>query len=259
LALRELRPEWNLRLWTRSRQAAKKALAVFPFVSTNEAETADGSDLCVLCTPIGVMPSLAEKIASQLPSTATITDVGSVKAGVVRRLESTLGGRFVGSHPMAGSDQSGFDAARGNLFKGAVCIVTPTTSSLPESTKAVRDLWEGVGCRLVMMPPDEHDQCIARVSHLPHAVAAALVNAITLRVADAGALAGGGYRDTTRIAASPPAMWSEILIENRAELAAGLDDFSAMLDKMKKMILSGDATALELFLERAKTLRENLP
>jgi prephenate dehydrogenase len=205
------------------------------------------------------MPSLAEKIASQLPSTATVTDVGSVKAGIVRRLESILGGRFVGSHPMAGSEQSGFEAARANLFQGAVCIVTPTTRSLPESAKAVRDLWEGVGCRLFIMPPEDHDECIARVSHLPHAVAAALVNAISLRVANAGTLAGGGYRDTTRIAASPPAMWREILIENRAALAAALDDFSATFAKMKKMILSSDATALELFLERAKTLRDNLP
>ena len=248
-----------MRLWTRSRQTARKALAVFPSVSTDEAETAEGADLCILCTPIGAMPSLAERIVSQLPPAATITDVGSVKAGIVQRLESILGGRFVGSHPMAGSEQSGFDAARANLFEGAVCIVTPTPSSLPGSVGTVRDLWEGVGCRLVMMPPNEHDECIARVSHLPHAVAAALVNAINLRVADAGAIAGGGYRDTTRIAASPPAMWREIFIENRAELAAGLDDFSTMLEKIKEMILSSDAAALETFLERAKTHRENLP
>ncbi|HET9522934.1 MAG TPA: prephenate dehydrogenase/arogenate dehydrogenase family protein [Terrimicrobiaceae bacterium] len=257
--MRKVRPEWNLRLWTRCLETARKALAVFPSVSTDEAETAEGADLCVLCTPIGTMQSLAERIVSQLPPAATVTDVGSVKGGVVQGLERILGARFVGSHPMAGSEQSGFDAARANLFEGAVCIVTPTPSSLPGSLRTVRDLWEGVGCRLVMMPPNEHDECIARVSHLPHAVAAALVNAINLRVADAGAVAGGGYRDTTRIAASPPAMWREILIENRAELAAGLGDFSTMLEKMKEMILSGDAAALETFLERAKTLRENLP
>jgi prephenate dehydrogenase len=218
-----------------------------------------GADLCILCTPISAMPSLAERIALQLPPAATVTDVGSVKAGVVQRLESILGGRFVGSHPMAGSEQNGFDAARANLFEGAVCIITPTPSSLPESVETVRGLWEGVGCRLVRMPPNEHDECVARVSHLPHAVAAALVNAINLRVADAGAIAGGGYRDSTRIAASPPAMWREILIENRTELAAGLDDFSTMLEKMKKMIVSGDAEALETFLERAKTHRETFP
>jgi len=213
----------------------------------------------VLCTPIGAMPSLAEQIAPAVSGTATITDVGSVKAGVVRRLETILGQRYVGSHPMAGSEQSGIDSARANLFEGAVCIVTPTANSLPEATRTVRSLWEGVGCRLLEMPPEEHDECVARVSHLPHAVAAALVNAISLRLPNAGTIAGGGYRDTTRIAAGPPAMWREILLENRTGLLAGLEDFSAMLDTMREMILTCDAAELELFLERARAIRENLP
>ena len=159
----------------------QKSLAVFPSVYTDEAATAEGADLCMLCTPIGAMPSLAERIASQLSSG---DNYRCRKRQGRDRAEagSILGGRFVGSHPMAGSEQSGFDAARANLFEGAVCIVTPTPNSLPGSVGTVRDLWEGVGCRLIMMPPNEHDVCIARVSHLPHAVAAALVNAINLRV-----------------------------------------------------------------------------
>ncbi len=237
----------------------ERARKFFPSVSCDEAGTASGTDLCVLCIPIGAMPSLAEKIVPALSSSATVTDVGSVKAGVVRRLETILGGRFIGSHPMAGSEQSGFDAARANLFEKAVCIVTPTKNSLPASIKTVRNLWESVGCRLIDMPPEEHDECVARVSHLPHAVSAALVNAISLRVPDAVALAGGGYRDTTRIAAAVPAMWREILLENSTELVSGLEDFSATLEKMKQMILSRDAAALELFLERAKSIREVLP
>ncbi|HEY5705264.1 MAG TPA: prephenate dehydrogenase [Terrimicrobiaceae bacterium] len=256
--MQELRPEWNLRLWARSQQSAERALKCFPSVSCDAAGTASGADLCVLCTPLGAMQPLAEKIAPTLCSGATVTDVGSVKAGVVRRLEAILGGRFVGSHPMAGSEQSGLDAARANLFEKAVCIVTPTTESLPTSRRAVRDLWEIVGCRVLEMPPEEHDECVARVSHLPHAVAAALVNAISLRVPDAGALAGGGYRDTTRIAAGSPAMWREIFLENYAGLLAGLEDFSTALEKMKQSILSRDAAALELFLERAKAIREDL-
>jgi prephenate dehydrogenase len=253
------RPDWNLRLWARSQNSAEKALKFFSFVSCDAAETASGSDICVLCTPIGVMPSLAEQIAPVLSRNAAITDVGSVKAGVVSRLEAILGGKFVGSHPMAGSEQSGIDAARADLFEGAVCIVTPTADSSPEATRIVRDLWEGVGCRMVEMPPAEHDECVARVSHLPHAVAAALVNAISLRLPNALALAGGGYRDTTRIAAGPAAMWREILLENRTGLLAGLEDFSATLDTMKEMILNSDAAELELFLERARAIRENLP
>jgi prephenate dehydrogenase len=109
------------------------------------------------------------------------------------------------------------------------------------------------------MSPEEHDERVARVSHLPHAVAAALVNAINLRVPDAPTFAGGGYRDTTRIAAAPAAMWREILLENRTELVAGLGDFAIQLEEMRKMILSNDAAALELFLNRAKSFRQNLP
>ena len=213
----------------------------------------------MLCTPIGAMSGLARQFAPALARTATITDVGSVKAGVVSRLEAILGERFVGSHPMAGSEQSGIDAARANLFEGAVCILTPTANSLPEATQRVRDLWKGVGCRMVEMSPGEHDECIARVSHLPHAVAATLVNAINMRLPNVASLAGGGYRDTTRIAAGPAAMWREILLENRAGVLAGLEDFSAMLDTMREMLLNGDAAQLELFLERARAIREDLP
>jgi prephenate dehydrogenase len=246
-------------LWARSPQSARNALKYFSFVSCDATETARGSDICVLCTPIGAMPSLAEQLAPALPEAAAITDVGSVKAGVVSRLGAILGGRFIGSHPMAGSEQSGLNAARANLFEGAVCIITPTEKSLPDATRAVRKLWECVGCRVVEMAPEEHDERVARVSHLPHAVAAALVNAISLRLPDVSSIAGGGYRDTTRIAAGPAAMWREILLENRQGLLAGLEDFSAMLDKMKELILKGDAAGLELFLERARAIREDLP
>ena len=179
------------------------------------------------------MPDLARQLAPALFSAATVTDVGSVKEGVVNQLEAILGSQFVGSHPMAGSEQSGIDAARANLFESAVCIITPTENSPPEKVQILRELWQCVGCRIVEMSPREHDERVGRVSHMPHAIAATLVNAISLRVRDVGAIAGGGYRDTTRIAAGPAAMWREILLENRAALLAGLEDFSAMLDKMK--------------------------
>jgi prephenate dehydrogenase len=236
----------------------ERLAGLFPFVSTDELATADGADLCVLCTPIGIMESLARRIAAALSSETTVTDVGSVKAGVVSRLERVLGQRFVGSHPMAGSEQSGFGGARPDLFGGAVCIVTPTLASAPESLAAVRELWQGVGCRLVELSPEKHDECIARVSHLPHAVASALVNAISLGVPDAGALAGGGYRDATRIAAGPSAMWREILLENREGVLAGLNDFSKTISDMKDLIVARDSAGLELFLQRAKEIRENL-
>jgi prephenate dehydrogenase len=245
-------------VWARSPQSAENARKFFPTVSMNAAEMVSGSDICVLCTPIGAMPQLADQLAPVLAQTATVTDVGSVKAGIVIRLEAILGRRFVGSHPMAGSEQSGLSAARANLFEDAVCILTPTENSARDKLQVLRDLWECVGCRIVEMTPQEHDERIACVSHLPHAVAATLVNAIHLRVPDVGCIAGGGYRDTTRIAAGPATMWREILLENRTALLAGLEDFTATLEKMKELIDLADSAELELFLERARAIRKDL-
>lgn len=219
---------------------------------------AAGADLCVFCTPIGAMPGLAREIAPHLSARAVVTDAGSVKGGVVTALEEILGGRFVGSHPMAGSEKAGIEAARADLFQGATCIVTPTPRTDPGALTAVRGLWESVGTRLVEMAPEAHDLAVGRVSHLPHAIAAVLVNAIARGGTGAEALAGGGYRDSTRIAAGPAAMWSEIFLENKAGLLASLEDFSATLDDLKTILLSNDAPALETFLSRAKSVRDTL-
>ena len=257
LALRKRRGD-EVRVWTRSEATAARVAEVIPFVTCNVEEAVQGARLCVLCTPIGAMPPLAEKIATHLEPSAAITDAGSVKAGVVRELEGVFGGRYVGSHPMAGSERSGFAAAEEDLFEGAVCIVTPTPATDPETAQAVRAMWESLGSRILQMSPEEHDAAIGRVSHLPHAVAAALVNAIGRRVADAGALAGKGYRDTTRIAGGPPAMWAEILLENREALLEGLDDLIAELAALRAMLLVRDSTGLEQSLEHAKNLRSNI-
>lgn len=248
-----------LRLWARSPESAARAARFFSTVTCDAAEAADGADLCVLCTPVGSMPEIARLIAPKLSAHATVTDAGSVKAQVVGELEKILGGRFIGSHPMAGSEQSGLNFARANLFEDAVCIITPTQRSEEAALKKIRELWQAVGARLVEMSPASHDATIARVSHLPHAVSAALVLAVHQGAPDALALAGGGYRDTTRIAAGPPSMWAEIFLENRTGLAAGLEDMKTQLDLMKQLILAGDAGALEALLTRAKDIRATLP
>jgi len=205
------------------------------------------------------MGALARQILPALDAGAIVTDAGSVKAAVVEELEGILGSRFVGSHPMAGSERSGFEAATASLFEGAACILTPTACTSAGSLERIRGLWTQVGCRLVEMSPEAHDATIARVSHLPHTVAALLVNAVAVRVDDVSPVAGGGYRDTTRVAAGPAAMWSEILLENRRELIAGLDDFAMMAAELKRTLLAGDRPALESILARAKEIREQLP
>ena len=232
---------------------------MFPEVTADLAEAVRSASLCVLCTPIGSMPELAERMAPHLSADVVVTDAGSAKGTVVRQLEAILGDRFIGSHPMAGSEKSGLDAARADLFQDAVCILTPTHTTAPDTLRQARELWSAVGCRTVEMSPQAHDDAIARVSHLPHAVAAALVNAVSQSHPGAEALAGGGYRDTTRIAAGSPALWKEIFLENKESLLAGLDDFTATLADFKRMILAHDAPALEDFLTRAQDARTRLP
>lgn len=205
------------------------------------------------------MPDLARQIAPHLGEGAAVTDAGSVKGPVVAQLESILGPRFIGAHPMAGSEKAGLDAAREDLYEKAVCILTPTPQSDASALNHVHAFWETLGCRTVTLSPADHDDAVGRVSHLPHAVAAALVNAITRHSKAPLALAGGGYRDSTRIAASQPAMWSEILLSNKAALLAGLQDLSDSLDDLKTMILSEDSAALEAFLRRAKETRDAQP
>lgn len=259
LALQKRRPDWSLRLWARSESSVARAKQFFPHATTDVAEAARGADLCVLCTPLGAMPALAHDLVPHLSAEAVVTDAGSVKGPVVSGLEPILGGRFVGAHPMAGSEKNGLEAARADLYEKAVCILTPTPQSDPSAVQKTREFWETVGCRIVTLSPEEHDDAVGRVSHLPHAAAAALVQAITRHSQAPLALAGGGYRDSTRIAASQPAMWSEILLSNKAALLAGLNDLTDSLDVLKTMILSDDATALEDFLRRAKETREAQP
>jgi len=259
LALRKRRPDWTLKLWARSPRSASIAAGAFPDVTTDARHAAAGASLVVFCTPIGAMQELAEQILPVLSPQAVVTDAGSVKSGVVQKLQSLCGGRFIGSHPMAGSERNGFTAAREDLFAGATCILTPTEATEAEARQAALGLWQAVGCRTAEMTPEEHDEVIARVSHLPHAVAAALVAAINVRVPDAGATAGGGYRDTTRVAAGPAGMWTEILLENREPLLAGMDELAASLETMKNLIKAGDSEALEAFLANASAIRKSLP
>jgi len=248
-----------VRLWARTAASVTRIQTIFPEVTTDLATAAQGADLCVLCTPVSAMPALAESLAPHLSANAVVTDAGSTKANLVQTLAHLLPNRFVGSHPMAGSDRSGFDAARADLFEDAITILTPTANTSPRALEAARDLWLAVGSRTVEMSPEAHDAAVARISHLPHAAAAALVNAISPEGSrELLALAGGGYRDSTRIAASPPALWSEIFLENQSAVVAGLDDLTAALNELSGLIRAQDGPGIEAFLAKAKTTREFL-
>ena len=253
--------QWHITLWARRAEAADEASRVLPHcaVSTNLSEVVTGCDIAVLCTSPHAIAAAGPELNKILPPTAIVTDAGSVKEKIVTALESELGGRFVGAHPMAGSEQKGIQAAREDLFNGAVCVLTPTASTNPEALEAVRGLWSAAGCVLRELRPTEHDRAIARISHLPHAAAASLVHAAVGANPSFVEFGGGGYRDSTRIAGGPEAMWAEIFLDNREELLAGIADLQTALGTLKLSLESGNRNALEAFLSDARLLRSQKP
>jgi prephenate dehydrogenase len=192
-----------------------------------------------------------------------LTDVGSVKARMVAALEARWQGvgPVVGAHPIAGSEASGAAAARAELFREQRCILTPTATTDRNALARVRALWEGVGARVEEMAPDVHDQLLARVSHLPHLVAYALAAAVgEARVGGRAALeyAGSGFRDTTRIAASPADLWRDIALDNLPALRGALGEFRSALDRLEALLVAGDAAGLGAALEAARAVRVRL-
>jgi prephenate dehydrogenase len=207
------------------------------------------------------MRPLAEQMLPALKPGAIVTDVGSVKGSVVRELEALVakgGGHFVGCHPMAGAEKMGVAAARADLFASAVCVITPTGKSNPAAVRKVEQLWKSVGARLLRLAPQAHDDLVSRSSHLPHVVAAQLVNLILSpeHSKEQGMLCANGFRDTTRIAAGSPEMWRDIALANRKNLSRALEMFTEGLQDFRRALKSGDARAVTKFFEQARERRE---
>src|SRR5439155_22034988 len=155
-----------------------KSVGAIDELTQDAPAAAEGADLLILCTPVSVFDQLLRQIGPRIKAGAVVTDVGSTKRSVVRAAEELLQpgkGAFVGSHPMAGSEKRGVEFARADLFQGARCIVTPSDKSDPEAVEAVQRFWESLGMTVVRLSPDDHDRLVCDISHLPHAVAAALV------------------------------------------------------------------------------------
>jgi prephenate dehydrogenase len=231
-------------------------------IVTDDAEAAD-ADLIVLAAPVETCGALAARFRTAARPGTVVTDVGSVKGTLVNALEAVWPDptRVVGAHPIAGSEASGAGAARADLFRGRRCILTPTAQTAPAALELVRALWEGVGARVEEMSPATHDAILARVSHLPHVLAYALVAAVADGTAGGHRLldyAGTGFLDATRIAASPAEVWRDIALANRPAIADALREFRAALDALMGAIDAGDAAAVERTLARAAVTRRGL-
>lgn len=262
MALRARQPQRPLTVWGRNATALAEMerRGLGDRFVTDPVEAVKDASLVVLCTPVGVMEDLAKSFAAALGKETVVTDAGSVKLPVSERLGLLLGSRFVGAHPMAGSERSGIAAARASLFEGAPCIVTPGEHYSTDAVTVVEDFWSSLGCRISRMTPLEHDRLVARISHLPHALAFALVN-LVLDTLPPGSqdLAGGSFRDATRVASSNPALWTGILTENRTEVAAALREMSKLLKSMASVLGEEKTDSLLDFFARAKEHRDSLP
>lgn len=266
MALRASVPGVHLRAWARRAEAAavltERGFA--DLASTRLEEVLHGAGLVVLCTPVETMPGLAAEMVGLQGVVApecVVTDVGSVKATVVAALEDVFARsayQFVGSHPMAGSERAGLEAARPDLFQRAACLVTPTLFTPESALATVRAFWVLLGCRVLEMSPEEHDRKVARISHLPHIAAAVTALAALHEDPSAGACAGNGFRDTTRVAAGDPALWTGILLENRGEVLASVQAARDLYNELLAILENVDDRALHHFLQNAKTLRDGV-
>ncbi len=228
-------------------------------VTTDLDAGVSDADFVLLAVPVLAVEALLPRVWWAAPDGATVTDVASTKAGIVRVADQLAARRalaFVGSHPMAGSERSGYGVARADLFRAATVIVTPTDRTEPRAVKAVTEFWEAMGARVSALDALTHDQAVAAISHLPHLVACALVDGVTRFEPAAVELAARGFKDTTRIAASDPDVWTEIFLANRAALATSLDAFRRALAELERCVTRGSAAELRAALARIKAARE---
>jgi len=222
-----------------------------------DLSAAAGSQLVVLATPIRLIQGGLEALSKILSPGTVVTDVGSTKRTICRWAKVLARHKieFVGSHPIAGSEKRGVDFARVDLFANANCFITPMPSTPARATELVTELWKHVGMRVVAIDPARHDALLAAVSHLPHVVAAGLVNACTDEQLK---FTGTGFLDTTRIASGDVPLWHDILITNPDKVDAALRKFLREMDRFRRAVRRRDSRQICRFLEKAKVRRDEL-
>lgn len=249
----------------RSRANLEEALSlgICDEITQDAVEGVRGADLVFISVPVCAIPDVVREIAPALQPGCIVTDGGSVKKAIVLECEALMppGCHFVGGHPIAGTEHSGAAASFATLYRGKRCILTPTERTDKAALDLVARLWRLTGADVCLMEPGHHDRIFAEISHLPHAVAYALVHAVgTADVEGENVLSytAGGFRDFTRIASSDPAMWRDIALMNREALMKSIDGFSASLAELRQRIDRGDAAGLSEFFTIAKQFRDGI-
>lgn len=254
-------PGVEVALWARNPDAVTQAKELgLEHATADFAEAIRGADLVILATPVGTMGGLVSRILEvRGDEKFLITDVGSVKRLPHEKIEPLVKAtevRFVGSHPMAGSEKKGISAAFGELLNGAACILTSDDMEAHSAeVEMLEDFWQTLGCRVRKMSPEDHDYAVARISHFPHAMAS-MTAMVGLAFEDIAELAGGGLRDTTRVAAGDPELWTEIMLENRDALQRSLAESISELNQFQQILKDNDGGEMLKYLIEAKRRRD---
>jgi len=259
LAISRLLPKVKVAGYTHrasTRRSARK-LSIANEIVNDIKKSVSKADLVIIATPIFTFEQIFMDIADALPAGCIVTDVGSTKVlphrWAAKRLPERV--RYVGSHPVAGSEQRGVQFARADLFERATCILTTTAKTDRQAVQTVKRFWLYLGCSVKMMRPDEHDRIFADISHVPHVVAAALINANS---EEDFKYAGTGFIDTSRIASGPSNIWTDILLTNSKNTIKGINRIIAELSKLKRAINNQNKRQIEILLEAAKSKRAGL-
>lgn len=267
MALRELDEVDSVVGYDRDPTTAGRAVerGALDAVAASAADACRGADLVVVATPVNaIVPAVQEALPGVEPGTL-LTDVGSTKARVSIETAAILAAKpgvsFIGGHPMAGSEHDGIEAARPDLFSGAWWVLTPAENTDANLFQKLHRVLSAIGARVMALEPQRHDELMAVISHLPQVTATALMNLAAQKGKEHGgllALAAGGFRDVTRVAASNPDLWVEICLENREALASELDEFAQRLMDLKSYLKVGDSAALRQELTTASDARRRL-
>lgn len=223
-------------------------------MTVNPAEAYTTAELVILCTPLGAFPQYMQTARQYCQPGCLITDVGSTKRIPQQWATQYLGrkARFIGSHPMAGSERTGVEFARADLFAGATCFVCPRGKP-DAAAELIRQLWEVIGCRVIFLSPAAHDRAVARLSHVPHLVAGGMIH--LAKTDEMLNMAGPGLRDATRIASGNPTMWKDILANNRDEIVAGLAEMEGILAHIRQLLTEGKDEEAQAWMQHAAERR----
>ena len=237
-----------------------KEMGIIDSFEIDPAQACKDSDLVLFATPVGNFVEIAKKIHTSLKKGSLVTDVGSIKGRLVYDMDALMpeGTYFIGGHPIAGSSRSGIDTATADIFRGAKCILTPTEKTNGNAIEQLINIWKTFGCTVELINPDEHDRIYAMVSHLPHLIAYAIINAVADVDDSYLQFAGQGFMSTTRIASSSPELWRDICILNKDNLLKSIDVFKNNLEQLSQYLRASDVESLEREFKRARTLREGI-